>query len=165
MQRGSLFTYVPGPTGQQGCLWSHALSISTAIFLKDPPSFLAFVLGQITIPGNTSLFGHSLHRSSGAPYAWAREAPGGILGSLGSPRGYASGCVRMSNIYHMLTRRKLPGVRVYNKVCTRWSLGGLVAGSARSGPLFSRAAHSHVQIRITYNSYATVFNYLPDIIT
>ena len=65
--------------------------MSTVIFLKDPSSFLAFVLGQITIPENTSLFGHSLHRSSGAHLLGAREAPGGILGSLGSPRGYASG--------------------------------------------------------------------------
>ena len=88
-------------------MWSHALSISTVIFLKDPPSFLAFVLGQITIPGNTSLFGHSLHRSSGTHLLGAREAPGGILGSLGSPRGYAS-------VYHIYICRAICG-RYYMK--------------------------------------------------
>ena len=60
--------------------------MSIVIFLKwGPPSLLAFVLDQITIPGNTPLFGHSLHRSPGAHMLGAREAPGGILGSLGSP--------------------------------------------------------------------------------
>ena len=56
---------------------TRAFNIHAVIFLKDPPSFLAFVLGQITIPGNTPLFGHSLHRSSGAHMLGAREAPGG----------------------------------------------------------------------------------------
>ena len=37
--------------------------MSTVIFLKDPPSFLAFVLGQITIPGKRlSSAIHFIHR-------------------------------------------------------------------------------------------------------
>ena len=67
-------------------LWPPLLRHWLVIFLKwDPPSFLASVLGQLPFPETRLSSANNFIDRSGAHILGAREAPGGILGSLGSP--------------------------------------------------------------------------------